>query len=467
MKIQRVVLFMLCLLVFCSRLPAGLEPYDPATMNFPVLPDDAMATARTWAGDETLSFNPVRVWRHPQFPEGIQYVLDAPAGPEPGLQFCVSALWPELKEWRNRRVRRAVKASQSAGQPPVLSPAQVEQVALAFAQTRYADFDAKQMASYAVDENAVTFYTRLPNDGWYVGNVCVVSVSPYTGEAYYYLARSNDPVNVGINPTLSAAQAEARALGYYLNDDPTASPERIWRPRNRSAFTTDPTELWVIRDGLGAQRLVWAVSLAAGSEPHLTLAQWQTQGNLGATRYDVQIDAHTGEFVDDESYLGSPAGPARSNGWRSRAMYAPPAARPTKRSKGALADKAKLAPARVTVDGRVLDKLAVLPRLVDDHAAWYLGYVRGPLWKMQMRRDGARVTVTTPTGEQIAFEDGKPFLWRGGVAVPTKAAPVVIAGRTFVGLDVWEALTGGRFAWAPATRTLAVRSAPQMAVRTR
>lgn len=453
---------------FQARANIVTVTYKPS-MNYAVTPDAARTIARTWSGDSTLvwSSQPVKVLYDTDAPSRARYKLFANAGDGSRQQFWVDPYTGQIGWWHSHTVERAMLQSKQANQPPVYSQEQIEQVALAFARARYPDFDTLGLQQYWSGEGGVSFHARLPNGAWYTGNGCSLGVSPYTGAVYQYLGVVNEPVNIDINPTLSAAQAEVQALSYYLNGDPTPIGERASSPRrNRSAFTTDPSELWVTRDGFGAQRLVWEVPMAAGTEPGMTLARWLAQGNLGAYRYDVQIDAHTGEFVDDESYLGSPEG-RHLKGWRSRAMYALPVARSNKRGKAAPAAKAKPTPARVMVDGRAVDPLAVTPRVVDGRVVWYLGYVRGPLWKMQLRRDGTRVTVTTPTGEQIVLEDGKPFLRRSGESVPLKTAPVVLAGRTYIGLDAWRTLTGGRFVWAPATRTLMVQTLSQTAARAR
>jgi len=426
------------------RADPNLAPYDPATMTFPVSPDAAVASARQWAGDSSLSLQLAGIYQMRDVFRQDDYEFDAPGG----QHFFVNCYSGQVWKWRSDPAAQACHDhyQQSLSSPlPRLALSDQEQSALRFARAHYPGFDALNMRLSASDDNGYSsgyshFETGLPGGGFFTGNSCHIFLDPFSGDVYEYYQRVAGLITVPLQPRLAAADAENIVLGPYFSYP-------------RSAFTYRPSRLDVTVDSLGQQRLVWGVWAAFSGEPDFTLQRWIDQSHLGASTFTFGVDAFTGEVVFWEEWQGAPhdRGP-RDPRWRSRERHfalAKPGARATTPRLDAQRPE-------VLVDGRSAGKVLYAPLKRGADVYWAAVYLRSPLWGMTIRRSGRTLVVTGSCGARARLRDGSRWARIGGRAVRLAAAPFVLRGRTYLPLSAWERITGSRFEWSPAKNALLI-----------
>ncbi len=421
-----------------------LVPYDPATMSFPVTVEQSMAAARQWAGQPALSFELRGVLRNEARFQTDYYVLRS----ADMQQFQISCYTAHVRWWNDLNAMDAQQERINRGEPNpgLLTHQELVQIATAFARGHYSNFEGLNMQLVEAEGGDIAFATSIPGGGFFSGNQCHIRLDPSTGEVWRYVAHFTGPISVPVQPTLTTAQVEGTALASFGGH------------RNvSSAFTYAPSELHVVADALDQQRLVWVVEAMSSPDPNSTFAVWQETGGSRMTAWEVYVDAHNGAVVRRDAYLGAPAATRSSSGaWRSRsARFKAPQRRLAARARLAPATPAR--PAAVSVDGREIGGLAYPPIAREGEIYWYAGYLKSPLWKMRVRREGRRVIVTSATGSRVVLRDGSRVMRVGTQTVMAGRAPVVIRGRTYLPLSTWERITGSRFQWSQRKRTVQIR----------
>jgi hypothetical protein len=396
-----------------------LVPYDAQTMAYPVTPEQALASARSWFGDPQLQLTLAGVERQEGWPDFDEYVLESSVH-----RFKVRCADGHVRSWRNRQVTTSWTQAINTGVAPAYSEAQLEQIATAFAATHYPGYAARNMRLLAMDDGTATFVGELAGGVLFSGNVCKVSVCEFTGEVKEYLAHATAGVTVGTIPGIPSAQAESAALDYLLGSSGV-----------QSALTVGPSSLWVMTDDLGVQRLVWFVDAVTGPDPDMTFAMWQTDG-WRFHRDTVVVDAHTSEVVDRVQSLGSNGSRKPAEGWRSRRQT-----RTSPRTR-----RREAAPIGLSLQSTPCSGLMYRPIIENGTAYLHAGYMRTARWNAEVAwRDGA-LHITTA--------DGRIYVLR-----PARSATpsmVVRRARAYISPNTWELLTGWKCTYSPARRMVSL-----------
>ncbi|MBI3946944.1 MAG: hypothetical protein HY321_13555 [Armatimonadetes bacterium] len=66
---------------------------------------------------------------------------------------------------------------------------------------------------------------------------------------------------------------------------------------------------------------------------------------------------------------------------------------------------------------------------------------------MTWAREGKELALKTPDGRRFVLRDGSRTLQVDGAPVTSRHAPIVIRGRTYLPLSLWERITGDEFRW--------------------
>ncbi len=433
-------------LVSCACAEFRRIPYNPATMQFPVSPEQAANTARTWVGNPTLELNLLGVLLEDTAFQTEQYVFESPDGQLIKVSPYTGFVW----SWGNRTSLDAYQEQirQDLSNPiPRLSAQLLDQIALQFARDHYLGFDDLNMQRVLTEDlGSVVFGTALPGGGYFSGNYCTLSLNVFSGEVVGYSCLRSGATTVPVAPTLTSDQAAAFALASFSG-----------APGVASAFTYNSSQRHVILDSLGQQRVVWVTFVATSTNPNLTFASWQQQSELGATRHHVYVDAHNGQVINQETFLGGGGdGKPPLTGWRSkevrfRTVPASSAILGRRRRTAATAPEI-----RVIVDGKWIPSI-LYPPLVDRGTVyWYVGYLKSRLWGMSVRRDGAQLTITDGKGQRFVFRDGARDFLVGEKRLLSSAAPRVTRGRTYLPAPIWEAVTGAKFTYVARDRALRI-----------
>ena len=295
---------------------AGLQPYNSATMNYEITPNQAVAVIRIWASDPALSLNLAGVYVVSDSPGSEIYIYRT----QDRQSFVVGCHTGLVGRWTNNIEFDNYTALLKANQSTQLSQAQLEQSAFAFAQSHYPNFDQLKMQELSYDNGQVVFYSQPAPGVWLKGNICAVDVNNYTGKAFRYVAgRTNASVTVSTSASIPSSQAEYIALNWltapFLPGNPAYGTDPVL-----SAFTTQPSQLWIVNDSLGYQRLVWIIYTAKSTTiPNYTYNQWVENNYDLADSCEVGVDARTGAITTYNGWLGGKA-PAKSHilSWHSR-----------------------------------------------------------------------------------------------------------------------------------------------------
>lgn len=411
-------------------------PYDPQTMQFEVTPVQAIATCRSFAGNPSLNPALTAVEQDTDLFAGDYYLLDVGSTD----RFKVNAHTGTLWQWKNRSAIAAWVAARNQGQQPVLQPDAVADIALEFAQAHFPQFASRGMQRVYTEASGATCCTVVANGGRFAGNQCVVHVSEFTGDVLDYFAVETGTVAIPIIPGLSAQQAEGAALASYQGD-----------PNVASVFTIAPSELWITVDPLGQQRLVWMVPAATSAEQGYDFVRWTADDHLGAGAVDIVVDANTGTIVSRDAFLGDSGRAVPSKGWHSRTGLVQ-----ERRQR----QRAVSGPVRVILGKREAPGLAFLPVVRGRTMYWYAAYLRHIPWRMTVARKGATVQIGLPDGGRAELRDGEPRLIVNAHALPLAHPPLLLMGRTYLPVEVWERLTGWRFRWSASERVLRIDTGP-------
>jgi hypothetical protein len=448
------VLLRLILLVACgvSSCPCFAEfklvPYDAQVMHFPVTPEQATQIARQWAGNSTLPLELQGVDRDTTLFQAAWYVLQSPDRQE----FRVDCYTGQVGWWKNLPVLEAYgerKKQDKISPLPQIPQNEADEIALTFVRAHFPNFDALGLQKVASRPGSASFAMPIPGGGWFSGNQCGLVLDKFTGDVCEYVATCTGSLTVPVQPSLTPAQAEALALNSYAGDPDVAT-----------AFTYAPSELHVVLDSLGQQRLVWTVSTATSQDATLTLARWEANAYVGAAAADVYVDAFTGEVILHMRYLGG--GEKKEDGarkgWRSKVVRL---RRPVKPQPGSLdRPESGASPTRVLVDGQEIPNVYYAPITRNGVVYWYAGYLKSPLWRMRLKRNGATITVSGPEGERAVFRSRSRSISINGVTSQASHPPLEIHGRTYLTLSTWEQITGSRFEWSKSERTLQISLKP-------
>lgn len=422
-----------------------IVPYDPVTMQFPVSPEEALQAARNWAHNPGLQLNLRGVDRDVTLFEADYYLLESPDLNQPGAQqFHVDCYTGEIWWWVDVSVARGHQQRVNQKPPPPELPlAQRQQTATAFASTHYPGFAELGLQLWRSGSASHAFQTPIPGGGYSWVNLCVVWVDEFTGQVAKYVGVNRGPVTVSLQPTLTAEEAEAIAFNTYAGDPDVAV-----------VFTDGPSELHVMLDSLRQQRLVWVVYTVVSDDPNMTAEQWEADGYTGATGWNVAVDAHNGEVIWHEALLGGDDSKKRPANWRSRRVRFT-APRQTRRGPSA-EDLLHRQRPRVLIDGREAPNVAYPPLARNGAAYWYVGYLRSPLWRMRVGYLAGRATVVAADGRKAVIDTRSGEVSIDGVRVAGKHRPLVMKGRLYLPLALWERLTGNRFEWVAAQNALVI-----------
>ncbi|MBI3945321.1 MAG: hypothetical protein HY321_05345 [Armatimonadetes bacterium] len=413
-------------------------PYDPQTMQFPVSPEQAFAIARAWTGDPMPDLELEYVWWVEDILWSETYRLR-----EPGSQVVnVDCYTGWVQRWTSIPLESAYCAHASWNQnprPPELPLAQLQAAATAFARARYPGFDALNMGLMDLRVQtslAWSFATVLPTGGFFLGNQCAVATDPFAGDVWSFVAWGpGEAVTVPLTPTVSAAAAETIALDSYAGE-----------PGIPVALIVAPSRLNVTIDGLGEQRLVWLVETATSEDPNYTLEEWVANEGDGSSDWSVWVDAFTGEILYHQGYLGSGGKRPAPEGWQPRLVRL--TRKPEQRRGPTGAELLEPRHIKVLVEGRQPAGRSGYPPIRRDGAVyWYAGYARSRLWKMTWAREGKELTLKRPDGRRFVLRDGSRTLRVDGTPEAIPDAPVVVRGRTYLPLSLWERITGDEFRW--------------------
>lgn len=430
--------------VSLARAEIRRVPYDSTSMQFPVDPGQAIQIARQWVQNPTLEMNLLGVLQDDEIFQSDLYLLESPDG----QLFQISPHTGLVDTWSNRSSSAAYQQQLIDNQSnplPELPPAQIDEIALGFAQAHYPGFVNLNMQRSFSRRGYILVGTAIAGGGFFSGNYCKITVNVFTGEVVGYSAFISGTVTIPLTPTLTDDGAAAIALNSFNG-----------APGVASAFTYQGSELHAILDSLGQQRLVWVVFVATSTDPNLTFAGWQQQSEIGATRHRVYVDAHNGQIVNQETFLGSGDGKRPAHGWRSRGVRFR-SARTARSSARRATSAAPLAEVRVFMDDQWIPSLLYPPLVERGVVYWYAGYLKSRLWRMSVRRDGSQLTIADREGRRFVLRDGaRGFLEQGTRRLST-AALRVIRGRTYLPAATWEAITGARFRWDAGGRALRIR----------
>lgn len=422
---------------------AVIEPYDPQSMSFAISPDQATAAVRQWSGAPELVLTLRGVRMHPERPGEDRYLFVTPDADE-FLVRCDTGL---VSRWINGSGTDAWAQAKASGITATYSPAQIGAVATAFANQRFPAFGSRGMQAIRNDGHSVEFVAVLPGPTYYGGHHCRIDVNEYTGSVIGYMAATGEDVTISTQPSVNVAQAEAAALGAVLDN-----------PAVATAFTTEPTSLWVARDEMGLQRLAWVVPLAASTDASVTYEDYASGRAVGLHHSDAHVDALTAEVYGGEEFLGSPHASRPRAGWRS--------VRASRRD--ATRDRRAAQALGLSIGGRECLRPCYPPVLVDG-SPWI------PVACLGMKALRSRV-VWCDGSVQVALADGRTAnlqardrAARRDVAVGQISAPMrILHSRAYVSPETWELLTGWKCTFLPAKRmvTLAPPGAQQTVTMT-
>lgn len=443
---KKALLIASLLLSFCFRSAyAGLIPYDPAHMHYEVTPDQAVASVQAWSGNTSISLTLSGIYSLVGFPAKDEYIYRSLDHQTFRVRCHTGLLW----RWTNKVQYDSYQASLKQHQQTELSQSQLERSALAFAKGHYPNFVPLNMQELTYNDGQVIFCSQTATGAWFKGNVCLVELNNFTGEALGYTAETaTSGVTIPTSANLSASQAETNALNWLLGPMQPGDPIL-------SAFTTQPSELAVVADDLGQQRLLWMIYAAKSTtRVNYTYSLWVQNNYDLAYSCEVGIDANTGEVVSCLDWLGGKKPePSHSLTWQSRSKS-------IKRS----AENGSVTAQEMGQDQKAFQQLKFQIRGEDTslmfpplqilgHPYFYVSYLRHNTPVRKFRSGDETFLATDPRRELISQPHHRTYQINGQTR-RMSAKPVLFNGRCYVPLDVVQAVLGGKWSYDAKAQTV-------------
>lgn len=276
----------MCLLpLLANHTNAGLIPYDPVTMSFPVRVYRAMETARTWIGDQNLDLMLTGVYMPiTNFQDLTDYVFDSSTTSQ---QLYVNCYSNQVTHWKDKTGRAAYNAKERSNydRSTRLPVEELNGLALQFIQAKYLNFVNANLQQVITDYPSSFYVQRLLNGVWYPRNRAAVTIDDWTGEIIGYTADFSKPPSISTVYNTTSSEAEKAALDY------------IWKKGHKSkdsiksAFVWRNKGVWVDITEDRKERLVWKIDVAASDEAGITPTTYQDGGNGG--HCTVNLDANS------------------------------------------------------------------------------------------------------------------------------------------------------------------------------
>jgi hypothetical protein len=421
-----------------SRVSAQLVPYNATTMHYEVTPDQAMTIARTWSGNPSLSLSLAGVIAFNDLPGYEQYICRSSDHQSFEVKCHTGWLW----SWSNGTEHQNYQASLNQNQQTTLSQSQIEQSALTFAQTHYPNFSILGMQELLYNDGTVVFCSKTASGVWFKGNICSIDMNTFDNQPMGYTAVA-DPSGVTVPTTasLSVSQAEAIALNWLMTPQASTGDPIL------SAFTTQPSELWVVKDDLGQQRFVWTVYAAKStSMANYTYSLWVQNNYDLAYSCEIGIDAHTGERATYLEWLGGkkPLG-SKVQTWHSQNNTKPIVKQ---------VRKAKLSYPQLELRLNGDNTDLMFPALqIWGHPYFYVGYLcyGDPKAKLTIRNQ--TLQFTSPTRRLTSHLKEQTYKLNG----QTKrmlSKPMIVNGRCYIPMDVMQTVLGGKWSYDAKAQTV-------------
>jgi hypothetical protein len=449
--VHRQLWFTLSLIAVYSMASADLVPYDPETMLFPVSIDQAIQSARNWAGNQTLSvaLNGVHVWPdNPLLPS--DYVLATPGNAE---IFYVNCNDGYLWSWLNPAVEAANSTKLAElGESAMLPTAQRSEMVRQFLLARYPDFEALSVQNVNPSVPDAIYMQRLPNGVWNGLNWAQCTIDEWSGDIYRYFAWSGGPPTITTDPTIDAAQAESIAVDYagtlwiYAETD-TVENVQI---HPQSVFVLKNWGVFVVSDDANLPRLVYQIELIIHEDPGYTPQQYAEECEVipSGQQITVVVDANTGEA--SEAGSGSAGGSTHAD---TRALAKAKARHPSplhlKKT------QPRYEKGWLRLDGISLD-LNYPVFIVRETGYLYAKYL--PIFYGGMIECKNGAVELNVAGRHITIHPGTPKVEIEGKVVMLDKPALIIAGRTYVPYQAVKPICGASATWDAESKVLSMTS---------
>ncbi len=390
---------------------------------FPVTVEQARATAAVWTGEDLASH---------QFTN----LTDLPS---PGYEFQVPRtargfhLLVKVDGYANRVIGYYVHYATEADYPswppgtPELTVEQSRASALAFLAARGITPEGLGFTFRGSKGHGHAWMEQLPNGVWHSDRQVVVNTGMYTGEVNWFSLVLGPPAQVSLTPNVSANQALVLAAQATV----LLRPNRFYHP-----YLISP--LNVCTDLGGQQRLIWSLGVMSTSDPNATLEGYDPMQDKEYV--EIRLDAHTGEVVLVDTYLGSPG---KHDMPRAATRH-----RPRFRHRAVLRALRRMRARPVlAVYANARDLSYVPPHWRGKTLYWGAAYLRSRLMKASVRAEGERLHVVMADGRRGELRLGRKWLELDGRRVALRHAPYRRLGRWYLPAECWTHLTGWRFTW--------------------
>lgn len=386
-------------------------PYDPATMRFGLTPAQAAARVRTWMQNPDLRLQLVGVaskpygealqqtpW--PAYDENLLYMFDG----SDGKRYFVT-----IHPWLRITCYDDAAASVPDDRAAALPRERRNEIAETFFRDRTPNLLVEDRIPTRAQGTAALF-GGVVHHGRYIS----AWVHPSTGQIEFCDMADTGTPSLSPVPTLTDQDAYQQALRVLRH---LAPGYRRFAP----APSIGEPRLFILPDFYTlSHRLIWEVPIAAtGDDPSDRYAFWHS--------HEVQVDAHTGEVVEVEEYLGGaePSKAKRRGGARRAGLPAP--ARPL----------------TLRLAGRTIET-SNPPLGIGRSAYLWVGWLRSPALAgrpMTVTLCGAQIEMRRGSERWTATIGGKAL--RQGARALRLSAPVLNRnGRVYLPAEAFRALLG-------------------------
>ncbi|MHB1456240.1 MAG: chitobiase/beta-hexosaminidase C-terminal domain-containing protein [Armatimonadota bacterium] len=289
--IKRLSLIVCLLPLLVNHANAGLVPYDPAKMSFPVRVYRAMETARTWIGNQNLDLKLTGVYiaGNGTLHDLTNYIF---TNMQSNQKIKVNCYSNQVTEWVDKTLLAAYDAKDrnNLDRSARLPVAELNGLVRHFLETKYPDFVNANLQQEIIDDPSSYYVQRLPNGAWYPRNRAAVKIDDWTGEIIGYAADFGKPPTISTAYNTTSFEAEKAALDY------------IWKKGHKSkasiksAFVWRNKGVWVDIPEDRKERLVWLIDVAVSDEAGITPATYWDGGN--GEQFMVILDANSLKVIE-------------------------------------------------------------------------------------------------------------------------------------------------------------------------
>lgn len=445
------------LLTSIATARAELVAYDPNTMSYPISTTQAIASARAWAQNPSLSLvlQGVSIGSWDSM-DANYYVFKT----SDNLQtFEVDCNSGERHHWQDITATAALLTKLDALWPDStkLPVATLNNMIAQCLSQKYANFAALnlQQVDPTIPTNA--YFQHFTNGTWYPGNNALCLIDPWSGTITDYFGTHCPVPTVSTVPTVTSTQAELLALNFagtiYVADEDGTDPSLMVHPQ--SAFVLGNSRVSVCTDALGVQRLQWAVPVVVSPSSGYTAALYASEstdpfGPSGQV-FSVYVDALTGEAFgyEDGGYLGND--PRKLDSRTARLI------RSIRPNPAALKAQPPYPKCELRVGGADVHNPAYAPVIINSTCYLYVRY----LTAIQAGHlDWTRSGVSLKMGKVAAsLQPGSCTIEVDGQPVAVQHPVVMVAGRAFVPYELIPHLIDARASWDAKSRVLRIDSA--------